>query len=135
MSKDQLIGLITSDAKFMDEREDIAAYINTLKMGEGLSEKKIRDGYASFKAEKNAKALAAIAEKHGLGAASLQTFVDSIIRRMIFDGEALTDLLAPLELGWKARTQKELALVEDLAPLLHKLTHGREISGLNAYEQ
>ncbi len=135
MSKDQLIGLIASDAKFMDEREDIAAYINTLKMGEGLSEKEIRDGYVSFKAEKNAKELAAIANKHGLETTSLQTFVDSIIRRMIFDGETLSDLLAPLELGWKARTQKELALVEDLVPLLHKLAHGREISGLNAYEQ
>lgn len=135
MSKDQLIGLIASDAKFMDEREDIAAYINTLKIGEALSEKEIRNGYTSFKAEKNAAALAAIASKHGLEAASLHAFADAILRRMIFDGEALSDLLAPLELGWKARTQKELALVEDLAPLLHKLAHGREISGLNAYEQ
>lgn len=135
MSRDQLIGLIASDAKFMDEREDIAAYIYTLKQGEGLSEKEIRDGYADFKAEKNAKALAAIAEKHGLQTASLQAFVDSILRRLIFDGEQLTELLAPLDLGWKARTQKELALVEDLAPLLHKLAHGRTISGLNAYEQ
>jgi type I restriction enzyme R subunit len=135
MSRDQLIGLIASDAKFMDEREDIAAYIYTLKQGEGLSEKEIRDGYADFKAEKNAKALAAIAEKHGLQATSLQAFVDGILRRLIFDGEQLTELLAPLDLGWKARTQKELALVEDLATLLHKLAHGRTISGLNAYEQ
>ncbi len=45
MSREQLIGLIQSDAKFMDERDDIAAYINTLKAGEGLSEKDIRDGY------------------------------------------------------------------------------------------
>jgi hypothetical protein len=52
-----------------------------------------------------------------------------------FDGDALRDLMAPLELGWKARAQKELALVEDLTPLLHKLAKGREISGLNAYEQ
>jgi type I restriction enzyme R subunit len=135
MSRDQLIGLIASDAKFMDEREDIAAYIHTLKQGEGLSEKEIRDGYANFKAEKNTKELATIAEKHGLQAKNLQAFVDGILRRMIFDGEELSELLAPLDLGWKARTQKELALVEDIAPLLHKLVHGREISGLNAYEQ
>jgi type I restriction enzyme R subunit len=135
MSRDQLIGLIASDAKFMDEREDIAAYIYTLKEGEGLSEREIRDGYANFKAEKNAKALAAIANKHGLQPAKLQAFVHGILRRMIFDGEELSELLAPLELGWKARTHKELALVEDLAPLLHKLAVGREISGLNAYEQ
>ena len=135
MSRDQLIGLIAADAKFMDEREDIAAYIYTLKEGEALSERDIREGYVNFKAEKNAKAIAAIAEKHGLAAEALQGFVDSILRRMIFDGEALSELLAPLELGWKARTQKELALVEDLTPLLHKRSGGRTISGLSAYEQ
>ena len=49
--------------------------------------------------------------------------------------KGLSDLLAPLGLGWKARSQKELALMEDLIPLLHKLAQGREISGLGAYEQ
>ena len=135
MSRDQLIGLIASDAKFMDEYEDIKQYIYSLKEGEGLSEEVIKDGYANFKAEKNAKALAAIAIKHGVDAASLQAFVDGILRRMIFDGDQLGELLAPLDLGWKARTHKELALVEDLAPILHKLSAGRTISGLSAYEQ
>jgi len=135
MSRDQLLGLIVSDAKFIDEREDIKAYIFTLKQGEGLSEKEIREGYMRFKAEKSAKELEAIADKHGLELLRLQSFVDGIVRRMIFDGEQLSELLAPLKLGWKARTQKELALVEDLSPLLHKLTGGRDISGLNAYEQ
>jgi len=54
---------------------------------------------------------------------------------MIFDGEQLSDLLAPLELGWKARTGKELALVKDLSPLLNKISGGLEISGLSAYEK
>jgi type I restriction enzyme R subunit len=40
-----------------------------------------------------------------------------------------------LGLGWKARTKKELALMDDLIPLLHKLADGQEISGLRAYEQ
>jgi type I restriction enzyme R subunit len=53
---------------------------------------------------------------------------------MIFDGERLSDLLAPLQLGWKDRTKKELALMEDLTPLLKKLAQGREISGLKAYD-
>jgi type I restriction enzyme, R subunit len=48
MSREQLIGLIDSDAKFMEEREDIAAYINTLQVGEALNEKEIRDGYEAF---------------------------------------------------------------------------------------
>ena len=135
MSRDQLIGLIQSDAKFMNEREDIAQYISSLKVGEGLSEAAIRDGYTRFKAEKNAAELANIATRHGLATAALQTFVDGILQRMIFDGEQLSDLMAPLDLGWKARTQAELALMEDLHPLLIKRAQGREISGLSAYEQ
>jgi type I restriction enzyme R subunit len=134
MTHDELIGLIQSDAKFMDDREDITAYINTLQVGKGLDEKAIRQGYERFKAEKSARELAAIATKHGLEVEALQTFVDSVLQRMIFDGEQLGDLLAPLDLGWKARTKKELALMEDLIPLLHKLAQGREISGLVAYE-
>ncbi len=76
-----------------------------------------------------------MAEKHGLDVVALQAFVDDILRRHIFDGERLSELMAPLELGWKARTQKELALMEDLTPLLHKLAQGREIAGLAAYEE
>jgi type I restriction enzyme R subunit len=135
MSREQLVGLIQADAKFMNEREDVAAYIATLKAGEGLSEKAIRDGYTRFKAEKDAQELAAIASKHGLATAALQSFVDCILLRMIFDGEQLGDLMIPLELGWKARTQAELALMEDLHPLLIKRAQGRNISGLSAYEQ
>ena len=135
MTREQLIGLIQSDAKFMDTREDIIAYIDTLKAGEGLSETEIRHGYETFTAEKNAKELAAIATKYGLETGTMTPFVDGILQRMIFDGEQLSDLLAPLNLGWKARTQKELALMEDLIPLLHKRAQGRDISGLSAYEQ
>ncbi|MEQ1681595.1 MAG: type I restriction endonuclease subunit R, partial [Nitrospira sp.] len=135
MTREQLIGLISADAKFMDEREDIAAYIATLKAGEGLSEKAIREGYIRFKAEKNAAELAAIAAKHGLATDTLQSFVDGILDRMIFDAEQLGDLFALLDLGWKARTQAELALMVDLHPLLTKRAHGRDISGLSAYEQ
>lgn len=135
MSRDQLIGLIQSDAKFMDERENIAAYITTLKAGEGLSEKAIRVGYSRFKAEKNAEELAGIAGKHGLAIEALQGFVDTILQRMVFDGEALTDLMEPLGLNWKARRVQELNLMGDLMPLLLKRAGGREISGLSAYEQ
>ncbi len=135
MSREQLVGLIQSDAKFMDVREDIAAYIVTLKAGEALSETTIREGYQRFEAEKQSQELAELATRHGLDAAALQTFVETILQRMIFDGEALGDLMAPLGLGWKARTQKELALMDELTPLLRKRAQGRDISGLNAYEQ
>jgi type I restriction enzyme R subunit len=135
LTREQLIGLIQADAKFMDERDDIRDYINTLKVGEGLSEKAIRDGYQQFKAEKNAKELAAVAQKNGLAVATLQAFVDGILQRMIFDGEQLTDLMEPLGLNWKNRRVKELALMEDLVPMLNKRAQGRDISGLSAYEQ
>jgi type I restriction enzyme R subunit len=135
MSRQQLIGLIASDAKFMDDRDDIEAYINTLTEGEGLNEKQIREGFETFKSEKQAQELAGIAENHGLEVAALEGFVQTTLQRMIFDDEELTKLLEPLGLGWKARTQKKLALMEELIPLLHKRAHGREISGLSAYEQ
>jgi type I restriction enzyme R subunit len=70
-----------------------------------------------------------------LPAESLQGFVTTILERKVFDGEQLTTLLAPLDLGWRARTQKELALMADLVPLLKKRATGREISGLTAYEE
>ncbi len=135
MSHKQLIGLIQSDAKFINERKEIEEYVHTLKVGEGLDVKAIREGYNRFKSEKQSKELGVIANKHGLAIAALQAFVDDILLRMIFDGEQLGDLMAPLGLGWKARTQAELALMEDLLPLLSKRAQGREISGLSAYEK
>lgn len=135
MSREELIGLIQADAKFIDERDDIAEYIRGLEANKALDEKAIRQGYENFKETKKGQELAAIATAHGLEPAALQAFVEEVLRRRIFDGERLNDLMAPLGLGWKARTQKELALMEDMSPLLHKLAQGREISGLSAYEQ
>jgi type I restriction enzyme, R subunit len=95
----------------------------------------IREGYQRFKAEKQSQELAELAKGHGLETAALQAFVDGILMRMIFDGEALSELMAPLGLGWKARTQKELALMDELTPLLRKRAQGRDISGLNTDEK
>jgi type I restriction enzyme R subunit len=134
MTREELIGLISADAKFIHERDDIAEYIGTLQAGEGLSETAIREGYTRFQAEKHARQLAAIAARHGLATEALQRFVDGILDRMIFDGERLSDLMAPLDLGWKARTQAELALMEDIHPYLTQRAAGRDISGLSAYE-
>jgi type I restriction enzyme R subunit len=135
MSREQLIGIIAADAKFMNERDDIAAYINTLKAGEGLSETAIRDGYLRFKKERDSAELATIATQHGLATPALQAFVDQTLQRLILDGDALSALMEPLQLGWKARAHAETALMAQLMPLLNKRTQGREISGLSAYEQ
>jgi type I restriction enzyme, R subunit len=134
ITREQLIGLIQSDAKFIDERDEITEFVRSLKEGEGLDEAAIRDGYARFKAERHAQEVADLAQKHGLTTEALSAFVEAILQRMVFDGEQLTDLMEPLGLGWKQRRSRELALMADLIPLLHKRAHGREISGLNAYE-
>lgn len=134
MSREELAGLIAGDAKFIDEREDITEYVRGLKAGAGLDEAAIRAGYEAFKKEKAARDLAAIAARHGLEVDVLSTFVEAVLSRRIFDGEALTDLLGPLELGWKARAQKEGELMAELAPLLRKRAGGREIAGLRAWE-
>ena len=134
VTKEQLISLVASSANLIDERDDIREYIDSLDEVNGKTEQEIKEGYEAFKVEKYAKQLASIADKHGITADSLRKFVEQIMERMIFDGEKLSDLLAPLELGWKARTKAELALMDDLVPLLKRLAVGREISGLSAYE-
>lgn len=134
VTKEQLISLVASSANLIDERDDIREYIDSLDEVNGKTEQEIKEGYETFKAEKYAKQLASIADKHGITADSLREFVEQIMERMIFDGEKLSDLLAPLELGWKARIKAELALMDDLVPLLKRLAAGREISGLSAYE-
>lgn len=134
VTKEQLISLVASSANLIDERDDIREYIDSLDEVNGKTEQEIKEGYEAFKAEKYAKQLASIADKHGITADSLREFVEQIMERMIFDGEKLSDLLAPLELGWKARIKAELALMDDLIPLLKRLAAGREISGLSAYE-
>jgi type I restriction enzyme R subunit len=136
MSREQLVSLIAADSKFIDERDTITEYVNALKAGEGLDERAIRAGYANFKAEKAAREVTDLATRHGLPAQDVHAFVDRILQPpFVFDAERLTTLLAPLDLGWRARTQKELALMADLVPILKKRAGGREISGLKAYEE
>ena len=134
MTKMQVISLLKSNSNLMDEEEDLTDYINSLDWNSGQNADKLRNGYETFKIEKYDKELAAIANTHGLQTTDLKNFVEKIMGRMIFDGEKLTDLLEPLELSWKERRVKELALMEDLVPQLKKLGQGREISGLVAYE-
>lgn len=134
MSRDQLIGVLSSSANLMEEREDIIDYIKTLEVGKALNEDEIKDGYQKFKEEKMANKIAQIAQNNGLGIAALQQFADAIITRMIFDAEKLSELFEPLDLGWKERTKRELALMDELTPILKKKAEGREISGLKAYE-
>jgi type I restriction enzyme R subunit len=134
MTREQLIALITSDAQFADQRDLLTAYIAQLDLGQGRSKEDILKGYEAFKSETEAKQLQSIAETHGLATEALNAFVEEILSRHVFDGERLTDLMAPLELGWKNRRKAELALMEDLVPLLNQRANGQTISGLSGYE-
>ncbi len=135
ISRSQLIGLIRSDAKFLGVHEDITEYVHSLTEGEGLDESEVRAGYQQFMVRKRAKEIENLARTHGLARNALSAFVDTILQRMIFDGEQLTDLMEPLDLGWRERRERELVLMADLVPVLKKRAEGRDISGLSAYEQ
>jgi len=134
MTKEQVIRLLCANANMMDEQEDLTEYINSLDWTKGYDVDTLHKGYETFKIEKHDKELAKISKEHGLQTADLKAFVEDILNRMIFDGEKLTDLMEPLELGWKQRSKTEAALMHDLIPELKKLAQGREISGLAAYE-
>lgn len=134
VSKEQLISMLSATSNLLDEREDIIEYIHSLPIDVALNENEIKMRYQKFREQKNNQEINMIAEKHGIELENLQLFIQEIVDRMIFDGEKLSDLLAPLDLSWRERTQKELDLMDDLIPLLKKLANGREIVGLNAYE-
>lgn len=134
MSKEQVKSILRSNSNLMEEEEDLSEYIDSLDWNKGQTEAELRKGFEKFKDDKYNAELAKIANDHGLQIAELKDFVENILSRMIFDGEKLTDLLEPLELSWKERRVKELALMADLVPQLKKLAQGREISGLAAYE-
>lgn len=134
MSKAEVISLLSSNTNLMDEQEDLTDFINSLDWTKGYKTDELKAMFTAFKDDKYNKEFAKIANDHGLKTSDLKTFIDDIMSRMIFDGEKLTDLLEPLDLSWKERRVKELALMEELVPQLKKLAQGREISGLGAYE-
>ena len=134
MTRDQLVALIASDAQFADQRELLEKYIRQLDLGQGRTKDEILQGYETFKSAEESRALEGIATRHGLTPDALNTFVEEILHRHVFDGERLTDLMAPLNLGWKARSQAERALMKELVPLLQQRAEGQDISGLSGYE-
>ena len=135
ISREQLIGLIQSDAKFLDEREEIMPNTSA-RLPRAKASTRLRSApvTSNSRPRSRPKRPPISPRTHGLTTESLETFVDTILKRMIFDGEELTDLMEPLGLGWRERRERELTLMADLVPLLNKRADGRDISGLNAYE-
>ena len=134
MSRDQLIGLIQSDAKFMDDRDDIAAYINTLKAARDW-----REGYPrrlpALQGGGNAGNSPPSPGNTGWRPPRCKvSWIRSLAGWSSTVNNSRTCWLR-WNSNWRDRREKELALMDDLLPLLKKVAGGREISGLNAYEQ
>ena len=130
ISREQLLGLIQSDANFFEEREEITDYIRSLREGDGLDEAAIRADYGQFKAERQAKEVKGLAQgprsddRVVLGLRQHHPPAHDLRRRAAHrpDGAARP------RLAWHAASGK-LALMDDLVPLLNKRAHGRDISG------
>lgn len=135
MTKEELIDLLGSSSNLMEEKEDIRDFINNLELNTPMTEEQIKEDYQAFKEEKENKELIIVAEKHKIPLDHLKSFTEDILKRMIFDGEKLSELMQPLNLGWKERATKEIALMEDLVPLLNKKANDQEIAGLAVYEK
>ena len=135
MSREQLIGLIQSDAKFMDEREDITEYVGTLKAGEGLERNSHPRRLPALQGREERQGT----RRHRRQARPGDRRAASLRRRH----PAAHDLrrraahrpAGPARPRLESPHAKELALMDDLVPLLNKRADGRDISGLSAYEQ
>ena len=53
MTKEEIIRLLSSTAGMMEEQEDLTDYINSLDWNSGQNNDTLRNGYQSFKTEKN----------------------------------------------------------------------------------
>lgn len=136
LTKEQIVNIIKSSSNFMNDSDDIISYIDSLSKDiNEMTIDEVKEGFEKFKYEKFNKEVAQYAEKYGLETNSLFEFLGEIISRKIIDGEKLTDLFEPLDLGWRERSKKENAFMADIIPLLKRMADGKEISGLSAWEE
>lgn len=135
MTKDELVAMIASDPKFMDDVDDLTAYINSLTVGVAINEQDIKTGYEEFKKQRIIKKQEDIAKTHGVDLVGLQKLIEITIDLSRFDSDLLLDLLLALGLPFGGRMKKQMALMQDLIPLLKQMAGNQEIWGLKAYEE
>lgn len=133
VSSEEAINIIRSSSNFA-ERNDIIDFVKNYGNNIGKTRHDIIANYNTFITHRDADQIKEIAKKYGLSDESLNLFVERIISRNIFDAMSLTELFAPLGLGWKERAVREPALMDDLIPILNRKAGGREIAGIAAYE-
>ncbi len=128
-------GVITSHSNFMDNREDLVAYLESLTPGAELSEQQIKDGYEAFVTHRHAGEVISIAEKFGLHPEALQDYVAQLLGHKVFHDSDLTELFRPVGLGWRERSHRKKEMMrEHLIPLLLSRTGGNKIRGLEVYD-
>ena len=136
MTRKELIGLIESEARFFDDRELLRDYVDSLDVGVSMTMDEVDAGLQRFRAERAAGELAAVAEDHNLPPERLTAFVDQIEGTSAFDPDRLTELARSQPgLSYIQRTRWELSLMERLAPILKRRAGGRDIAGLEPYEE
>lgn len=133
MTKDEIIDALKSYSNLIEERDDIIDYVKTLKVGECISVNDIKEGYKKYKEYKRSKELKDIAEKFNINKDKLVRFALDIVRQKHFNGEDLSNIL-PDNVGWKEKSDIELRLMRMLIPVLNKMAEGREIRGLELYD-
>ena len=79
----------------MEERDDIIAYLDSLKEGvNGKTAKQIKEEYEIFKTEKYAKELLTIADKYNVSAKALEAFVKRNYRTVRYSNGEKSERLA-----------------------------------------
>jgi type I restriction enzyme R subunit len=135
LDREQVIERLMASATLLDDAAALRAYFRDLPANRAYTVDELKAGFADFKQQEEAKELARIAATYGLKPTELTSFVARTLDRMILDGDELRELFG--DLGWKARTAQELALMrtlDGLGTFLKKKAQGRDISGLSAYE-
>ena len=135
MEREKAIGLIKSNANLLEEREDMIEYIKSLPLNQPFSEDEIDKGYKDFRIKKRSKKFDDVAKKHNLPSQAIESFVNTIVEGGVFDEDLLSELVVPLDLGWRERSKKELVIMADLLPIFKQLAGGKEIRGISIYEE
>ncbi|WP_297043989.1 hypothetical protein [Thermoflavifilum sp.] len=87
ITRDQLLSMLSSNANLMDEREDLAEYINTLQTGVPLTEERDQAGLRRVQENKRLQQPQGIAQRHGIPFDLLKDFVQNTVDRLILDSQ------------------------------------------------
>lgn len=133
VSKEQIIDIIKSDPQFMDNQDDLIAYVNTLKAGDNKTDVQVKEGFALYLQHKHEEQIFKIADEFGLAYDKFLHFVTTIVDLQVMNTDGLIELVKPLGLGWKERALLQKNIMHRLIPLLQEMVSG-EISGLTIWQ-